>query len=187
MLAKNGCDLMSSEPFFPIRRSSLEKRQCKNKEKTSNAKIEPNSTLLLSPIVIVSMRYEILKSLNLQICGQFCRSSRLSFSYWEICPKGPIYRSFGHFVTLLTTLFFEGLKFHTNLLTAVSTNISRNNQEKSHLVQREKMRSRASWESPDSRGIDMNLSQLITCNGNHVEHGIICIICIMHYLHNMHL
>lgn len=30
------------------------------------------------------------------------------------------------------------------------------------LVQREKMRSRASWESPDSRGIDINLSQLIT-------------------------
>ena len=62
-----------------------------------------------------------------------------------------------------------------------------NNEEERHLVQREKMRSRASWESPDSRGIDMNLSQLITCDGDNQEHGIICILCIMHYLQNMHL
>ena len=33
---------------------------------------------------------------------------------------------------------------------------------KKDLVQRENMRYLASWESPDSRGIDINLSQLIT-------------------------
>ena len=58
--------------------------------------------LLLCAIVMIGMKYEVLKTPNLSFRGQFCWNSRFSFSLLEICPKGHIKRCLGNFVNTIT-------------------------------------------------------------------------------------
>ena len=88
----------------------------------------------------------------------------------------------GHFVTPLTpqrvVSFFEGLIFHTNLLTAVSTHISRNNQEeKSPCAKREDEVSSLLGKS----GLSGNRHELVP-----VDHLQWQSCRTWHYLHHMH-
>ena len=74
------------------------------------------TTLLLSAIV---MKYEILKSLILQFRSCFCRNCNFSFSYLEMCSRGPFQRFSIHFQTPLTPrksgfFFWKGSYFMPN-------------------------------------------------------------------------
>ena len=119
MFAKNGWDLMSSEPFFPILRSSLKiKSKWETKKQRGQGFVWKIWWIFLKGTLTLHG-----KSLNSQYWCWY------QVHYYQKYQKFVMAKMIGY---------------------------------KRDLVQRENMRYLASWESPDSRGIDINLSQLIT-------------------------